>query len=142
MGQPTLQHTGEMGPLQEQVFCSRQKPIPSLLQSVDSTVGRLVSKVFTPCFTASSISPLLFSKLSCSSWDQTNSDFGLLGDKGLGDIENPRLRRFKERCLMYDFKMIHVPGILNKVADTTSRFPGKEQRLVEILQLGATPGDD
>ena len=66
---------------------------------------------------------------------------GLLGDKDLGDIENPRLRRFKERCLMYNFKMIHVPGILNKVADTASRFPGKE-RLVEILQLGATPEID
>ena len=65
---------------------------------------------------------------------------GLLGDKGLGDIENPKLRRFKERSLMYNFKMIHVPGVLNKVADTASRFPGQE-RVVEILQLGATPSD-
>ena len=65
---------------------------------------------------------------------------GLLGDKNLGDIENPRLRRFKERVLMYNFEIIHVPGALNKVADTASRFPGKE-RLVEILQLGATSCD-
>ena len=62
---------------------------------------------------------------------------GLLGDKGLGDIENPRLRRFKERSLMFNFKMIHVPGVLNKVADTASRYRGKE-KLVEILQLGAS----
>ena len=41
---------------------------------------------------------------------------------------------------MFNFKMIHVPGVLNKVADTASRFPGKE-RLVMILQLGATPSD-
>ena len=65
---------------------------------------------------------------------------GLLGDKSLGDIENPRLRRFKERSLMYNFKMIHVPGALNKVADTASRFPGRE-RIVDLLQLGATPSD-
>merc|ERR1711895_414499 len=42
--------------------------------------------------------------------------------------------------LMFNFKMIHVPGVLNKVADTASRFPGKE-RLVEILQLGASSSD-
>ena len=66
---------------------------------------------------------------------------GLLGDKSLGDIENPRLRRFKERTLMYNFKMIHVPGALNKVADTASRFPGKEERVVGLLQLGATQSD-
>ena len=65
---------------------------------------------------------------------------GLLGDKNLGDIENPRLRRFKERILMYNFKMIHVPGALNKVADTASRFPGREH-VVEALQLGATSSD-
>ena len=41
---------------------------------------------------------------------------------------------------MFNFKMIHVPGVLNKVADTASRFPGKE-RLVEILQLGASSSD-
>ena len=66
-----------MGPLQWQIYCRRQKPIPFLLQSVESTVGRLVSNDFIPFLTACEISLLLASKQSFSSWVQTKSVFGL-----------------------------------------------------------------
>ena len=48
---------------------------------------------------------------------------GILGDKSLEDIENPRLENLKEKTLRYKFTIVHVPGIKNKVADAASRFP-------------------
>ena len=39
------------------------------------------------------------------------------------DIENPRLANLKEKTLRYRFKIIHVPGIKNRIADALSRFP-------------------
>ena len=43
----------------------------------------------------------------------------ILGDKGLNEIENPRLQCLKEKTLRYRFKCIHVPGQENKGADFT-----------------------
>ena len=46
---------------------------------------------------------------------------GILGEKALEDIENPRLEKLKEKTLRYRFEIVHVPGIKNRVADATSR---------------------
>ena len=37
----------------------------------------------------------------------------ILGDKGLADIPNPRLYRFKERCLRFRFQIQYLPGAKN-----------------------------
>lgn len=47
----------------------------------------------------------------------------LFGDRALEDIPNPRLRNLKEKTLRYRFRMVHVPGAKNKVADGLSRHP-------------------
>ena len=48
---------------------------------------------------------------------------GILGDKNLEDIENPRLFRLKEKNLRYNFTVVHVPGRKHGGADATSRHP-------------------
>ena len=47
----------------------------------------------------------------------------IFGDRALDDISNNRLRNLKEKTLRYKFTMIHIPGVKNKAADTTSRHP-------------------
>ena len=47
----------------------------------------------------------------------------LFGDRSLEDIPNPRLRNLKEKTLQYKFRMIHIPGIKHRAADTISRHP-------------------
>ena len=46
-----------------------------------------------------------------------------LGDRCLNDIPNGRLRNLKEKTLRYRFRIIHTPGIRNKVPDALSRYP-------------------
>ena len=46
---------------------------------------------------------------------------GLLGDRNLDSIENPRLVRIKEKTFWWDFKMLHVPGVRQEAADAISR---------------------
>ena len=48
---------------------------------------------------------------------------GLLGDKALADISNPRLFRLKERTLIYQFTIRYLPGKKNCAADFLSRYP-------------------
>ena len=48
---------------------------------------------------------------------------GILNDKSLELIENTRLVKLKEKTMSFRFSIIHVPGIKNKVADATSRYP-------------------
>ena len=43
--------------------------------------------------------------------------------KGSLDMPNGRLRDLKEKTLRYCFKMRHIPGLKNKVADALSRYP-------------------
>ena len=43
--------------------------------------------------------------------------------KVLDDIPNPRLRNIKEKSLRYRFRVLHIPGVRNTVADTLSRNP-------------------
>ena len=45
----------------------------------------------------------------------------ILGDKGLADIPNPRLYRFKERCLRFRFRIQYLPGKHNNTLDCMSR---------------------
>ena len=46
---------------------------------------------------------------------------GILGDWELDTIENPRLVRIKVKTLRWDFKIIHVPGLMQEAADAISR---------------------
>jgi hypothetical protein len=48
---------------------------------------------------------------------------GLLENKELGDVENPRLRALKEKTLAYNFEVVHLPGKRNLGADAVSRYP-------------------
>ena len=50
----------------------------------------------------------------------------ILGDKGLADIPNPRLYRFKERCLRFRFTIQYLPGKLNNTPDCMSRVYNTE----------------
>ena len=63
--------------LQLHFFCSRQNPIPTLLQAVDSTVSFQISKVLIPWLKASTILALLSSKLLWRSCIHRNWIFGL-----------------------------------------------------------------
>ena len=47
----------------------------------------------------------------------------ILGDRGLGDIDNTRILNFKEKTLRWRFKVEHVNGKLLKLADVMSRYP-------------------
>ena len=49
----------------------------------------------------------------------------IFNDRALHAIANPRLRNLKEKTLRYRFRMIHVPGVKNKVADAASRYPSR-----------------
>ena len=58
---------------------------------------------------------------------------GLLNDKSLADIENPRLLMLKEKTLWFNFEVIWVPGSKNGGPDYMSRT--KEARLDCIMGL-------
>ena len=47
----------------------------------------------------------------------------IFNTRSLESIVNPRLFRMKEKTLLYDFKIIHVPGTSNLAPDATSRYP-------------------
>lgn len=47
----------------------------------------------------------------------------ILNNRSLEQITNPRLLDFKERTLMYDFKIIYVPGNIHAAPDAASRYP-------------------
>ena len=72
---------------------------------------------------------------------------GIINDKSLADIENPRLLMLKEKTLWFNFKVIHVAGILNSGPDYISRTAGantttKEVRVGCILALASVMSDD
>ena len=47
----------------------------------------------------------------------------IFSDQALEKIKNPRLLNFKERSLMFKFKIKHRPGKLNAAPDCASRYP-------------------
>lgn len=47
----------------------------------------------------------------------------IFSDRALENIKNPRLLNFKEKSLMYKFKIKHRPGKLNLAPDCASRYP-------------------
>ena len=48
----------------------------------------------------------------------------IFNDQNLEDVKNPRVREFKERMLVYNFKVVHVPGVKHLGLDAASRKPG------------------
>ena len=48
---------------------------------------------------------------------------GILGNRSLEAISNPRLRNLKENTFRYQFKMMYIPGVKNKASDCMSRRP-------------------
>ena len=48
---------------------------------------------------------------------------GILNNRDLGSIKNPRIRRIKEHTLDYKFEIKHCPGKLHVGADALSRYP-------------------
>ena len=48
---------------------------------------------------------------------------GILGNRSLEAISNPRLRNLKEKTLRYQFKMMYIPGVKNKASDCMFRRP-------------------
>ena len=47
----------------------------------------------------------------------------ILGDRKLEDISNPRLLNLKEKCLRYQFKIVHIQGRCHQGPDAMSRCP-------------------
>ena len=64
---------------------------------------------------------------------------GILNDKELDSIDNGRLVKLKQKTLTYRFDIVHVPGIKQKIADATSRYPvGESGELNERLTRSIT----
>ena len=55
----------------------------------------------------------------------------ILNNRALEKIENPRVLRLKEKTLMFDFKIVHVPGKLNCIFDVMSRLPTQNAMIFE-----------
>ena len=51
-------------------------------------------------------------------------------DRNLEQVENPRLRKLKEKTKMFEFKMIHVPARKNAGPDALSRNPVSREGLM------------
>ena len=65
---------------------------------------------------------------------------GILSDRSIDDVSNPRLQRLKEKTLMFRFSICHLPGRQNKVADAASRYPTSHPEEGDTLgQLDSLP---
>ena len=64
----------------------------------------------------------------------------ILNDRSLETIENPRLLKLKEKTLMFNFEVVHVPGVENLAPDAFSRYPSKtavdsdEEKDTEVIE--------
>ena len=56
----------------------------------------------------------------------------VFSDRSLDKIPNPRLRNLKEKTLKYRFQITHIPGIHHTAADTLSRKPVGEAKLLDL----------
>ena len=61
----------------------------------------------------------------------------ILGDRSLEDIKNPRLFNLKEKTLMYDYTIKHVPGAWHMGPDACSRYPSKLTSSLECFTVHA-----
>ena len=62
----------------------------------------------------------------------------ILNDRSLAEIENRRLLNLKEKCLAYNFTIVHVPGAKNKGPDAASRYPPTKEQNDDIAEDDAT----
>ena len=60
---------------------------------------------------------------------------GILNDKPLGDIQNPRLFRLKEQTLAFDFIMRYNRGRWHRAPDALSRYPQAETSFLELTHM-------
>ena len=70
---------------------------------------------------------------------------GLLNDKSLADIDNPRLIMLKEKTLWYNFQVVWVPGQTNSGPDFMSRLGSettKQARVNCILGFSRSSKDE
>ena len=47
----------------------------------------------------------------------------IFNDRALESINNPRILQMKEKTLMYNFRIVHIPGKFNEAPDAASRYP-------------------
>ena len=47
----------------------------------------------------------------------------VLGNRSVENVQNSCLRNLNEKTLGFRFRMVHAPGIQNKVADSILRYP-------------------
>ena len=72
----------------------------------------------------------------------------ILGDQALDDIANPRLFRLKQRTLMWQYRITHVPGKTIPAADATSRYPSSTDQIssaadaLSTIRIAANTHDD
>ena len=62
---------------------------------------------------------------------------GLLGDRHLEDLPNPRLQNLKEKTLRYSYNLVHVPGSKHSVPDAASRHPTGAGDHMKLASLAA-----
>jgi hypothetical protein len=69
---------------------------------------------------------------SCKHYLMGGPDFTVVTDhkplvpmfkKGLGDVENARVLRYREQLTQYSFEVVWVPGKTHEIADALSRAP-------------------
>ena len=64
---------------------------------------------------------------------------GIFGDRSLDGIDNPRLRRLKEKSFGWSFKLIHVPGRLHGGPDALSRYGLSDQQVASLESQEQVP---
>ena len=65
---------------------------------------------------------------------------GLLNDKSLADIDNPRLLMLKEKTLWFNFKVVWVPGRTNAGPDFMSRVKNQETETTKQARINCILG--
>ncbi len=68
---------------------------------------------------------------------------GILNDRALEGLPNPRLLRFKEQTIRFTFRIQHSKGQLNSGSDALSRFPyrTKEEQQVDLEAIHVSCND-
>ena len=64
---------------------------------------------------------------------------GILGDRSLSDIPNPRLFKIKQKTLRYRFTIQHNPGKWHRGSDAMSRNPGLIKAIMDEVRSTPSP---